>query len=169
MADVPRFLCDEMLQRLGRWLRAAGYDTLIAQDAEADYWLLRRAIDEGRLLVTRDRELLDHRRAPGNVIFLDTETLEECARALTAQVPVDWLYQPFCRCLVCNTPLVDATREQLDALALSNKEDLQPAYYCPECRQVFWEGSHVRRMRHHLQDWQERFSTNPSEVQGSPA
>jgi hypothetical protein len=28
---VPRFLCDEMLHGLGRWLRAAGYDTVIAE------------------------------------------------------------------------------------------------------------------------------------------
>jgi hypothetical protein len=29
--QVPRFLCDEMLRGLGRWLRAAGYDTVIAE------------------------------------------------------------------------------------------------------------------------------------------
>jgi hypothetical protein len=28
---VPRFLCDEMLHGLGRWLRAAGYETVIAK------------------------------------------------------------------------------------------------------------------------------------------
>lgn len=44
----PKFRCDEMLQCLGSWLCAAGYDTLIAKDAEADYQLLRQAIDEGR-------------------------------------------------------------------------------------------------------------------------
>ena len=54
-----------MLQRLGRWLRAAGYDTLIARNAESDYELLRQALDEGRLLITRDRELAKHRRAAG--------------------------------------------------------------------------------------------------------
>lgn len=51
-SEEPGFLVDEMLQRLGPWLRAAGYDTRIATHAEADYYLLRQAIDEGRLLLT---------------------------------------------------------------------------------------------------------------------
>jgi hypothetical protein len=31
MTNDPRFLCDEMLVGLGRWLRIAGYDTAIAE------------------------------------------------------------------------------------------------------------------------------------------
>jgi uncharacterized protein with PIN domain len=32
MNDAPRFLCDEMLGRLCRYLRAAGYDALLANN-----------------------------------------------------------------------------------------------------------------------------------------
>lgn len=35
-AVCDRLLCDEMLIRLGRWLRAAGYDTAIATARGAD-------------------------------------------------------------------------------------------------------------------------------------
>ena len=52
-----RFLCDEMLVRLARLLRAAGYDTSLATDGEADAALLRLARDEGRILLTRDKRL----------------------------------------------------------------------------------------------------------------
>lgn len=38
-----RLLCDEMLKGIGRWLRAAGYDTAIAQDGVADEDLLARS------------------------------------------------------------------------------------------------------------------------------
>ncbi len=31
-----RFLCDEMLTRLARWLRAAGYDTVMLEIGESD-------------------------------------------------------------------------------------------------------------------------------------
>ena len=158
-SNVPRFVCDEMLQRLGSWLRAAGYDTLIAKEGQDDYYLLRQAIDEGRLLITRDRELAAHRRAKGTVIYLEADSLEECAEALSKQVPIDWLRLPFSRCMNCNTPLIDATVQQIRSLPLKKKEHFDAAFYCPGCRQVFWDGSHVERMRRHLTDWAQRFST----------
>lgn len=155
---TPTFLCDEMLQRLGSWLRAAGYDTLIAKDAEDDYRLLRQAIDEGRLLITRDRELARHRRAKGTVILLEADGLEACAEVLSKQVNIDWLHAPFSRCMNCNTPLKNATPQQIRSLPLKNKAHINAAFYCPECNQVFWDGSHVQRMRHHLTDWANSFS-----------
>jgi len=152
-SEAPTFLVDEMLQRLGRWLRAAGYDTVIAVDAAPDYYLLRQAIDEGRLLLTRDRKLLEHRRATGHVILLTCNALEECVEELTQQLHIDWQYKPFTRCLVCNSPLLDATPEQVQHAPASVHERELPARYCPKCNQVYWEGSHVKRMRHQLGNW----------------
>ncbi len=57
-----KFLCDEMLWGLGRWLRAAGYAT--AARGLADGELLRRAGAEGRVLLTLDRAL-EARAGPG--------------------------------------------------------------------------------------------------------
>ncbi|MDH5445190.1 MAG: Mut7-C RNAse domain-containing protein [Gammaproteobacteria bacterium] len=154
----PTFLCDEMLQRLGSWLRAAGYDTTIARNGEDDYQLLRQAIAEGRLLVTMDRELARHRRAKSTVVLLEADSLEACAEALSQQVPIDWLSAPFTRCMACNTDLIDASPQQVRSLPLKTKDHIDAAFYCPECRQVFWEGSHVKRMRRHLQDWSDKYS-----------
>lgn len=156
---APQFLCDEMLQRLGRWLRAAGYDTVIARDAEADYHLLRKAIAEGRLLITRDRELAGHRRAGGTVVFIEGDNLEQCAAALSAKVPINWLLAPFSRCMNCNTPLEAAQAAQIQSLPFKDKPNLDQAVYCPVCKQVFWDGSHVRRMRRHLTEWAEKYSS----------
>ena len=150
-----KLLCDEMLQRLGHWLRAAGYDTEIETDSRDDYALLRQAIAEQRQLITRDRKMLEFRRAPGHVVYLDCNSLDECVASLTPQLNIDWQYRPFSRCLVCNTELIAAPSEQQqripeDALAITD----QPLY-CPTCNKVYWEGSHVRRMRHRLQQWQQ--------------
>lgn len=155
----PKFLCDEMIQRLGRWLRAAGYDTVIAKGGQDDYWLLRQAIDEGRFLITRDRELAQHRRAKGTVIYIEADTLEQSAAELSGQLPIDWLMAPFSRCMTCNTPLIDATPKQIRALPLKKKPHIDAAFYCPECRQVFWDGSHVKRMQQHLDDWAIKYSS----------
>lgn len=156
--ELPKFLCDEMLQRLGRWLRAAGYDTVIAMDAQDDYELLKQARREGRYLITRDQKIMEYRKASETVILLVADSVDECAQILSEQLAIDWLAKPFTRCMVCNTELIDATPQQLAGLSLVKTDHINAAFYCPECRQVFWEGSHVKRMRTHLHDWASRFS-----------
>ncbi|MDX1624685.1 MAG: Mut7-C RNAse domain-containing protein, partial [Gemmatimonadota bacterium] len=52
----PRFLCDTMVGKLARWLRAIGVDAAFAGEAE-DEAVVRRALAEGRVVVTRDRRL----------------------------------------------------------------------------------------------------------------
>lgn len=153
-----KFLVDENLQRLGSWLRAAGYDTLIESDGRADYELLKQALAEERLLITRDRKLTEHRRAPGTVILLECENLEDCVAALSRQLPIDWVHDPFVRCLVCNTKLIQARSEHLLELPVRLRATLDSAYYCPSCKKVYWDGSHVRRMRTRLEDWHQRFT-----------
>ena len=46
-----RLLCDEMLARLGRWLRAAGYDTEIATGGASDRALTAHCAGDGPLRV----------------------------------------------------------------------------------------------------------------------
>ncbi|HKK05321.1 MAG TPA: DUF5615 family PIN-like protein [Gammaproteobacteria bacterium] len=148
-----KFLCDEMLQRLGRWLRAAGYDTVIETQGESDRRLLQRALEEGRWLLTRDRKLLEHRGADDAVILLQSDGVEACVAELTRRMAIDWQYRPFTRCLRCNTPLVEARPEQMQQMPARVRERFDTARYCPHCRQLYWEGSHVRRMRERLRDW----------------
>lgn len=155
---LPKLLCDEMLQRLGRWLRAAGYDTLIAANGEDDYTLFKQAQREGRYFITRDQEIMTFRKAAETVILLDAESLDDCAQTLSEQLQINWLAKPFSRCMVCNTELIDASPQQLAGLSQAKIDHVDAAFYCPRCRQVFWEGSHVKRMRSHLHDWAVRFS-----------
>jgi len=158
-----KFLCDEMLQRVGRWLRAAGYDTLIAERGETDRRLLQCAREQGRWLLTRDRKLLEHRGADEAVLFLASDGVDACIGELTRRLAIDWLYRPFSRCLRCNTPLVEASAEQMQQIPERVRDRFDTARYCPRCRQVYWEGSHVRRMRERLREWQrERPAAGPS-------
>lgn len=146
---IPTFVCDEMLQRLGRWLRTAGYDVVMADEGDSDYELLRRAIDEQRLLITRDRGLAKMRRAKGTVILLLSESLELCAEELAEKLSLNWQLDPFCRCLQCNSLLTSPPDT-----VISPGDVMGEIYYCPTCQQVFWDGSHVQRMREHLARWQ---------------
>ena len=54
-----KFLCDRMLIKLGKWLRAAGYDTWFISEKVDDIQMLNIAVREKRVLLTCDNDLLD--------------------------------------------------------------------------------------------------------------
>lgn len=152
MPPAPSFLCDEMLAGLAQWLRAAGYDTLRAERGEADRVLLARALAEDRLLLTRDRAILQHRTAGSQVVVLSGGALEAWAHEMRAEWGLDWLHAPFTRCLVCNTPLVPAP-PHAGALVPEQSRRLGPLRWCPTCAKPYWPGGHVRRMLARLRRW----------------
>lgn len=151
---MQRFLCDEMLARLGRWLRAAGYDTVIAEAGIDDRALLNHAMHGGRCLITRDRKILEMKGANGVVLLLPDAGMDAWAQILAAQLAVDWLYNPFCRCLVCNTPLRPGPGDYVGQLPDYVPAEAIPCFHCPVCARAFWPGGHTRRMRRRLKAWQ---------------
>jgi uncharacterized protein len=150
------FLCDHMLIRLGRWLRAAGYDTAIASGTMRDPAVLAWAVREGRLLLTRDRDLLALRGGPATVVALTANGLEAAAAEVTMLCGIDWLRRPFSRCLDCNGVLADASPDEaLEAAPLAARAGAEVIRRCVSCRKLYWEGGHVRRMRERLAHWQQ--------------
>jgi uncharacterized protein with PIN domain len=132
-----------MLGRLARWLRLRGYDTAYDNAAD-DHELARRARSEGRVLLTRDRELAD--RAGLRTLFIESETLEEQLAEVRAAFgsPPD---PALSRCSVCNEPLEEVPSDKVAGLV--------PAYVlrehshfrrCPGCERIYWPGSHVEAM-----------------------
>jgi uncharacterized protein with PIN domain len=150
--DAVRLLCDEMLRGIGRWLRAAGYDTAIVEPGAPDNELLATAHREGQVLLTCDRELA-RRGQPGGAVLLSTENLEDAARTLRAQLGIDWLHAPFSRCLVDNALLRLAEPAEQAKLPEQTREGAGPILVCPDCGRIYWPGSHVRRMRARLNRW----------------
>ena len=151
-----KFLCDEMLCRLGRWLRAAGYDTLIAEAGQPDRQLLELALRESRILLTRDRKLAEFRHADRCVEIIVGDRIDAQVQELSRRHAIDWLFAPFSRCLVCNRPLVPADPVRLAEVPPFSREQATVLLSCSGCGRLFWDGSHVRRMRARLSDWQQR-------------
>lgn len=143
-----RFLCDEMLARLARLLRTAGYDTVLASGGIGDTEVLRIACDENRVLLTRDRRLAE--RAHPRGVLIAAGSLEDEARSLAAVLPVDWALAPFSRCVVDNTPLLDATPEQVARMPPEVNTGPGPFRACPSCGRLYWPGTHVKRMAERL-------------------
>ncbi len=155
MESAPRFLCDVMLARLARYLRSAGLDTTLAVESATDTEILREAIAEGRWLLTADRKVTEHKAAKGRVIQLPFGSLDLQAAVLSGQFDIDWLSHAFTRCLVDNAPLQPATPEHALQVPADVRQPQDELLACPNCGRVYWRGSHYKRMRRKLAEWQE--------------
>jgi len=153
----PLFLCDEMLVRLGKWLRVAGYDADIATAGIPDRALLAQAKREGRILLTRDRKIPDMKGAGDTVLLLDGNTMDAWLSQMADEVHPDWLYRPFSRCLRCNVALKSGAAEGA-CLPSYVQTEHHAVYHCSCCGQSYWHGGHVRRMRRQLERWHAMYS-----------
>jgi uncharacterized protein len=148
-----RFLCDEMLGRLARLLRAAGYDTYLAADGEDDAELIKLARREGRILVTRDKRLA---AAAAESVLVSGFGVDAEAKSLTRAIVMDWDFAPFTRCVMDNAHLREATDDEIERMPAKARELGGPLRTCPACGRLYWPGSHVKRMAHKLADLAER-------------
>lgn len=134
----PKFVADEMLGKLARWMRIFGHDV---SEVSGDDELLEVA-KRGRILLTRDREL--YRRAVSMGIeahLLNTDGLEEQlfevfhSFNLRADEPE--------RCTVCNGLLEDVGGER---------------WRCRECGKEYWIGSHWKGIEERRRRLEKRLS-----------
>ena len=140
-----------MLGRLARWLRALGFDT-VHDERLSDHALVDLARSEQRVLLTRDRRLLRELRPAAALEIRDDVPLDQL-RAVVTTLGLRAPTELFLRCLLCNVPLVAASPEERGTLVPPASRELPgPVRRCPSCGRVYWQGSHVRRMRAALEE-----------------
>jgi uncharacterized protein with PIN domain len=142
----PRFIADAMLGRLARWLRLLGVDCAFEEDIP-DERLVRRALGEGRVVLSRDRALPEEWRI-SHVYLLRSESLrEQLAEVVRAFGLADHV-RPLTRCSRCNEELRSADPAEVAAHVPAGVLERQQQFaVCPACGRVYWEGSHGRRIR----------------------
>ncbi len=143
---TTRFIADVHLGRLAAWLRMAGFDTLFESDFE-DARIAEIAASEGRIVLTRDRKLLE-RRAITHGCYLHATTPEQQLRELFGRLDLARSVKPFTRCTACNAPLRAADKDAVAARVPHRVLSLHDRFSeCSGCGRVYWEGSHWRRVR----------------------
>lgn len=150
-----RFVLDQMLGRLAKWLRILGYDTLYFKNIE-DSKLIEIASKEERILITRDTRLVKRRaisRGEVTAVLIENEILEGQLKELFKKLKVKPTYDllaPFC--VECNAKIKKVPKE-----SIRNKV---PAYIfrthqafgkCTKCHKYYWEGTHWDRIKEKLE------------------
>jgi len=144
--ERARFVADAMLARLARWLRLLGFDCSWDADA-SDEELVRRALAERRIVLTRDRALPEawwvsciHLIEAGDWPGELREVIERFD--LAGQVSL------FSRCADCNLPLEPLAADEAERLVPPEVREMQTEFTrCPGCGRVFWPGTHTDRIR----------------------
>lgn len=151
----PRFSADAMLARLARWLRLLGFDCSYEADIP-DERLVRRAVEEDRVVLTRDRRLPDEWWV-SNIAVLRSERLAEQLVEVLERFELADSVNPLSRCSHCNRVLEAAERGAVAERVPRRILETQRAFSrCPACGRVYWEGSHAARIRQAVDQLLER-------------
>jgi protein-L-isoaspartate(D-aspartate) O-methyltransferase len=147
-----RFLADSMVGKLARWLRLLGHDVRYERCLE-DGELVAAAVEEGRVVLTRDRKLVERRACRRYVLLQSDEPQEQLLELIRAvDLPLDealWMQ----RCLECNGLLEKVNRAAV-------RGEVPPYVYahherfarCKECGHTYWRGTHVKGMLARIQE-----------------
>ncbi|GAA5523007.1 Mut7-C ubiquitin/RNAse domain-containing protein [Aliifodinibius salicampi] len=144
-AHYPRFLADVNLGKLARYLRLAGLDTAYRNDADDDD-LIEQMQEENRVLLTRDRKLLMHKVVRHGYLPRSADPAEQLEEVLR-RFDLFHELEPFSRCPRCNGSLQNVPKEEIiDRLEPLTKRHFDEFSQCIGCGQVYWAGSHRRRL-----------------------
>jgi uncharacterized protein len=139
-----KFITDASLAKLAMWLRLLGYDTAVFT-RKAGREMLRQADKEGRIALTRRRDMIE--RQFSGTLFLITDVM--VGRQINAVIEKFSLkidrQKMFGICLKCNEKLNPVEKEEV--------RDLVPPFVfancdkynqCPRCGKIYWMGTHQR-------------------------
>lgn len=141
----PRFFADAMLGRLARWLRLLGFDCAWEPDIP-DEELVRRAVDEGRIVLSRDRALPEEWRI-SDVHLIGAEKVRDQLADVLRRFDLVPEVRLLSRCNRCNAPLAAAARADVDGRVPPGVLERHAHFRtCPRCGRVYWSGTHAERI-----------------------
>ncbi|HDP79458.1 MAG TPA: twitching motility protein PilT [Spirochaetes bacterium] len=146
----PRFVADVHLRKLARRLRLLGFDVDFSEGRD-DPELADISRREGRVLLSRDRQLFMRRRVERGLVVRSTDP-DEQLREVLDRLQIYSLCRPFTRCIQCNGPM----RELVfgGAEFMFRRGDIPKGvlawcrefFVCDGCSKIYWKGSHYEKL-----------------------
>jgi len=148
---MQKFLVDIMLGKLAKWLRLLGYDAIYTRISNIHE--LQSFLEKGYIFLTRRRAWQHYRILRNKPVYWvqHNEPLEQLCEVIK-KFHLQFLSELFCsRCLLCNSLLVEKDKEEIapyvSEYVLHNFNHFKQ---CPECKRVYWPGTHKKRMQERL-------------------
>jgi uncharacterized protein with PIN domain len=146
-----RFICDEQLGKLARWLRILGQD-VIYRNYFPDEELIASAEQEGRVVLTRDSHLED-KSGLVRVYLVQENYPYHQIREVVDRFHEDMILEPFSRCADCNVVLKDIPKSKVAGKVPPFVFKTQNVFRtCPSCGRIFWSATHLKHIQTQLRD-----------------
>jgi len=158
-----RFIADNNVGKLARWLRLMGYDTVLLKQKD-DGQMIKIALSEDRVILTKDSEFMKRRLVTSGklkAIHIKQDDPKLQVQKVVEALNLNYHFKPFSLCLECNRALVARDKEEVKNLVPTHVFETRTQYtQCPACHRIYWLGTHWQAMVKKLQDLQGRGGRN---------
>jgi uncharacterized protein with PIN domain len=136
-----------MLGTLAKWLRIFGFDTFYANSKMDDSELIDISKNEKRVLITRDKNLLQRaKKEKLKVIEINTTDINQQINIVINQVEIN-PSKALSRCILCNEELNDIKKDEVEKKVPKRVFDSNEKFwFCPVCKKIYWKGTHYNNM-----------------------
>ena len=143
---MVRFVADDHLGRLARFLRLLGLDTVYGPDW-TDPELVRVSTSEERILLTRDVGLLKHGSVTHGYYVRAIDPREQVTEVVR-RFHLARQLTPFTRCMTCNGELIPVAKDEIARrVPLETRRHVDDFQMCRSCGKVYWQGAHHSELR----------------------
>jgi len=144
-----RFIADNNVGKLAKWLRIIGYDTLFFEEKD-DNKMIEIALNENRVILTRDTQLMKRRLVTEGklkALLIEQDNSKAQLQVVMKNLALNCLSKPFSLCLECNQALIPRSKEEVQNSVPPYIFKTQNQYTeCPACHRIYWQGTHWQAM-----------------------
>jgi len=152
-----RFIVDANIGKLARYMRMLGFDAMYDNQLE-DPEIIRISIDEKRIILTRDLEILKQNSVTRGY-YLRSQDPKEQLQEVIERFDLLSNLKAFSRCMKCNGKLTKIEKEKVrDHVDTETWGIFNEFYQCNSCNKIYWKGSHYERMKEMIEQLQESIS-----------
>jgi len=131
----------------------AGYDTLFFNGSN-DSQMIAIARDEGRVILTKDTQIMKRRVVTSGrikAILIRGDESERQMLQVIDTLGLSSFFKPFTICLECNQLLMGKSKPQVKERVPLYVFRTQDQYMeCPNCHRLYWRGTHWQAMTERL-------------------
>ena len=153
----PKFIADAHLGKLVSYLRILGFDTLYYNDY-GDKFLADKSAKENRILLTKDHGLLMRKKVKYGYYIRNDNPQKQLSEVIHRYDLKEYINKSS-RCPKCNHLLESISKEKIiDRLEPKTKKYYNEFYICTNCDQIYWRGSHFKKIEELINDIEDEFN-----------
>jgi len=144
------FLVDAMLGNIAKKLLILGYDTAYFSNIE-DSELIKKAKNENRVLISKDRQLLSKAKKSDirSIQITKEDEIEQFLEILNSvNLKLNEVSGDLARCTKCNSLTSQISKSKISNNVPPKVLEYNERFWeCDTCKQIYWEGTHIKKLQ----------------------